>query len=118
MRNFAPSNKTTALATRLGVLVLAAFFAAIFIMPTASMQEGPAPVSIEAVDKEAPSSKSPMTKPGQPVAPVQLDDPRPNAPEVASNYAFATATNASLTDMSAGTTQLLGANLDDTASTV
>jgi hypothetical protein len=40
----------------------------------------------------------------------------PNAPQVAGNYTFTTATNASLTDMSVGTTQLLGANIDDTAS--
>lgn len=39
-----------------------------------------------------------------------------DAPEVASNYVFATATNGSLNDMSTGTTQLLAANLDDTAS--
>lgn len=40
------------------------------------------------------------------------------APEVASsnNYVFVGATNGSLTDMSTGTTQLLGANIDDTAS--
>lgn len=37
-------------------------------------------------------------------------------PLVASNYGFSTATNASLTDMSTGTTQLLAANIDDTAS--
>ncbi|MDX6696266.1 MAG: hypothetical protein QOF02_3869 [Blastocatellia bacterium] len=40
----------------------------------------------------------------------------PSGPEVAGNYSFTTATNASLTDMSAGTTQLLAANIDDTAS--
>ncbi len=40
----------------------------------------------------------------------------PSGPEVASNYSFTTATNASLNDMSTGTTQLLGANIDDTAS--
>jgi FG-GAP-like repeat/Fibronectin type III domain len=40
----------------------------------------------------------------------------PQGPEVAGNYTFTTATNASLTDMSSGTTQLLAANIDDTAS--
>ena len=69
----------------------------------------------QALDREAPNSKTPMTKPGQLLAPIQLDAPRPNAPEVASNYTFATATNASLTDMSAGTTNSLGADVDDTA---
>ena len=72
----------------------------------------------QAVDREAPYSKMPITKPGQPLVPTQLDARRPNAPEVASNYTFATATNASLTDMSVGTTTLVGANLDDTASAV
>ena len=72
----------------------------------------------QALDREAPNSKTPMTKPGQTLAPIQLDAPRPNTPQVASNYTFATATNASLTDMSAGTTTLVGANLDDTASAV
>ncbi len=37
----------------------------------------------------------------------------PEAPTVASNYAFATATNGSLTDMSTATTQLVAANIDD-----
>ena len=40
----------------------------------------------------------------------------PNEVTVASNYVFATAVNASLTDMSTGTTQILGPNLDDIAS--
>jgi len=42
----------------------------------------------------------------------------PQAAEVASNYTPSTVTTASLTDMSAGTTQLVGANLDDTPSAV
>lgn len=40
----------------------------------------------------------------------------PQAVENTSNYSFATTTTASLTDMSTGTTQLLAANIDDTAS--
>ncbi len=40
------------------------------------------------------------------------------APDVARNYAILTTTSGSLTDMSTGTTQLLGANIDDTASGV
>ncbi|MBN8481130.1 MAG: DUF11 domain-containing protein [Xanthomonadales bacterium] len=42
----------------------------------------------------------------------------PDVPDAASNYAFATGTDASLTNMSTGTTQLLGPNVDDTASAV
>ena len=118
MRNFVSFSKSTALAARLGLFISTVLFAAALIAPTAFMQQDAAPVSTAAVDLEAPTSKTAMTKPGQPVAPMQLDAPRPNAPEVASNYVFATATNASLTDMSAGTTTLVGANLDDTASAV
>src|SRR5438045_2878632 len=40
----------------------------------------------------------------------------PDATIAASNYVFSTATNASLTDMSSGTTQLLGPDINDTAS--
>jgi hypothetical protein len=50
--------------------------------------------------------------------PAQPELAIPNAIEVAGNYAFNTGTTGSLTDMSAGTTQLVGANLDDTASAV
>src|SRR5205807_766228 len=40
----------------------------------------------------------------------------PDATTAASNYVFSTATNASLTDMSGGTIQLLGPNTNDVAS--
>ncbi|HNR90780.1 MAG TPA: fibronectin type III domain-containing protein, partial [Dokdonella sp.] len=42
----------------------------------------------------------------------------PDAVMVASNYAFATTTTGSLTDMSTGTTQVVAPNADDTASAV
>src|SRR5215831_5607072 len=45
------------------------------------------------------------------VLPVAASKAAPSA----SNYTFSTATNASLTDMSSGTTQLIGPNVDDTA---
>src|SRR3954468_15920905 len=44
--------------------------------------------------------------------------PRANAQANAANYTFSTTTTGSLTNMSSGTTQLLAANLDDTASPV
>ncbi|GEM_PF-1141416 len=47
--------------------------------------------------------------------PSETPSDRPTI-EVASNYSFATTTTGSLTDMSTGTTQLLAANIDDTAS--
>ena len=49
--------------------------------------------------------------------PAGKQDPMsPDAVNNTANYAFITATDASLTDMSTGTTQLLAANIDDTAS--
>ena len=71
----------------------------------------------QALDREAPYSKTPVTKSGEKSV-EQPNVSRPNSVEVASNYVFATATNASLTDMSAGTTQLVAADQDDTASAV
>lgn len=71
----------------------------------------------QVVDRDPPNSKTPMTK-GEPTSPEQPSVGGPNSVEVASNYAFTTATNASLTDMSTGTTQLVAANQDDTASAV
>lgn len=53
-----------------------------------------------------------------PAPPENTEGFIPQGPEVASNYTFGTTTTGSLTDMSSGTTQLLGANLDDTASAV
>jgi hypothetical protein len=44
------------------------------------------------------------------------DDPLVPGLANSNNYTFVTQTNASLTDMSSGTTQLLAANIDDTAS--
>src|ERR1044071_4020266 len=64
--------------------------------------------------RETPAKGEPPAK-GAP--PVKGPGPAfPQAPTNTSNYAFTTATNASLTDMSTGTTQLLAANIDDTAS--
>ncbi|MBL8299996.1 MAG: hypothetical protein JNN30_16780 [Rhodanobacteraceae bacterium] len=56
--------------------------------------------------------------PKQERAPDAVEEP-PNstsAQRVAAAYAFATTTTGSLTDMSTGTTNLLAANIDDTAS--
>ncbi|HKI02664.1 MAG TPA: fibronectin type III domain-containing protein, partial [Thermoanaerobaculia bacterium] len=47
-----------------------------------------------------------------------LSAPSANAQANAANYSFSTTTTGSLTNMSSGTTQLLGANIDDTASPV
>ena len=124
MRIFAKLNNRTALATRLGVIILAAFFLATFIAPSAFMQAGSGQVQVadpSVVLSNLPSKgKGETTKPG--VAAPNDEAAKAEAvttglaPEVASNYVFTTATNASLTDMSAGTTQLVAANLDDVAS--
>ncbi|HYV07892.1 MAG TPA: C25 family cysteine peptidase, partial [Blastocatellia bacterium] len=62
--------------------------------------------------KPEPRQNEPAQQAGKP----GLADPR--AVENASNYTFATATNASFTDMSSGTTQIVGPAADDTASTL
>jgi hypothetical protein len=75
-------------------------------------QPAGADVAVGMASKELPRDKNDKSEP-----PVKGQDPViPNAASVASNYVFSTATNASLTDMSSGTTQLLAANIDDTAS--
>ncbi|MCU1268000.1 MAG: hypothetical protein JWM21_4318 [Acidobacteria bacterium] len=71
----------------------------------------------QAVDREPPQSKIPVTK-GERPSPEQPEIARPSAAEVASNYSFNTGTVASLTDMSTGTTQLVAADQDDTPSAV
>ncbi|MGH9874322.1 MAG: DUF4214 domain-containing protein [Pyrinomonadaceae bacterium] len=115
MRNFAQLYQRTTLAARVGVVLCAALFLAASISPTASMQEEGAPTQAldRAIEK---SGRIPSLEPAR--AEANQAAPAPLTPEVAGNYAFATATNASLTDMSTGTTQLLGANIDDTASTL
>jgi hypothetical protein len=126
MRNFAPSNKTTALVTRLGVLVIAAFFAAIFIMPTASMQEDSAPVQMhvqvaDANAKGSGESKSRVSKEEAAKGIVQSQAaPPPFAPDAitGTTYVFSSAAAVALEDMSTGTTQLVAAGSDDGASPV
>jgi hypothetical protein len=80
------------------------------------MQEGSAPVQTaeranHKLTRAAPkkdSTADQATPEGSVTAPL--------TPEVASNYVFVTATNASLTDMSAGTTTLVVADTDDSPS--
>jgi hypothetical protein len=71
-----------------------------------------ADMCVGAVERELPRDKNNKTEP-----PITKQEPVfPQIPTTTTNYAFSTATNASLTDMSSGTTQLLAANIDDTAS--
>ena len=110
MRNFAPLNQRTALAVRLGVISSVFLFLLAVIAPIATLQEG----SLAPASPELAIPKQGRLVP-QDIA-TESSAPAPMAPEVASNYAFVAATNGSLTDMTVGTTQLLGANIDDTAS--
>jgi uncharacterized repeat protein (TIGR01451 family) len=69
-----------------------------------------------ATEASALSSRLNQLAPKAGQAPDNVVQTIPFVPSVAGNYAFATTTTGSLTDMSSGTTQLLGANVDDTAS--
>src|ERR1044072_8666940 len=110
-------------ATRLYIAALtlaAALVATVIMLPTAFTQSGDQSLSTARIDKADSTAK----ESGGKSAPTEIIAPpagkqSPAIPQVitvASNYTFATATNASLTDMSSGTTQLLAANIDDTAS--
>ena len=85
-----------------------------FMQKSSPPGETPPPATAEKAGETLP------TRPGggkgeQP--PESKQDPMiPQVINNAANYAFSTATDASLTDMSSGTTQLLAANIDDTAS--
>ena len=69
----------------------------------------------ESLGKGLPTRPGSDTKGEQP--PAGKQDPMiPQIINDTANYTFATATDGSLTDMSSGTTQLLAANIDDTAS--
>src|SRR6185295_8052774 len=111
MREFVPSKHRVVLATRLGVAICAAFLLAAFMAPRASMQEGSSTAAqverfSDRVDPASAKNDPRLAAAAQPA----MSAPAPLAPEVAGNYVFTTATNASLTDMSVGTTQLLAAN--------
>ena len=117
---------------RLLSVITAVLVAAMILSVTGFMQSGGR--------QSAPSAPAPLTKTGPvsalvdqkehckdcaalkgaeaPIPDAQPSALTPSSPQVASNYTFATATNASLTDMSTGTTQLVAANQDDTASAV
>ncbi len=68
----------------------------------------------ERISKVAISPKAAGKDRVQQIRPARL----PGAPVDATSYAFATSTSGSFTDMSSGTTQLLGAGLDDSSSAV
>ena len=121
------------LANRLAIALLAlasALIASTIIQVTAFTQSGAQSDLIEKVglmvgggsknrlpENTASPGGSKNTPPENTAPPAgKQSPPLPQVITVASNYTFATATNASLTDMSAGTTQLLAANIDDTAS--
>ena len=105
--------------------VAVAFVISALLTPTARMQE---PASKVLAAREVSFSSEQKTEASLPkekadalfvaTTPAQPELARPNAIEVAGNYAFNTGTTGSLTDMSTGTTTLVGANLDDTASAV
>ena len=117
MKKSAQLKNRTSLAVRLSVFISAAVLAAAFTIPTAFMQERSGQVqNAERLNPKV--NSAPAKKELVDDASAKSEAPAPQTPEVASNYAFTTAANASLSDMSSGTTQLVAANLDDTASAV
>ena len=112
-------------ATRLSIAALtlaAALVASVIMLPTAFTQSGDQSLSTARIEK-VDSTVIGIGSGGKNAPPETIAPPTgkqsPSIPQVitvASNYTFATATNGSLTDMSSGTTQLLAANIDDTAS--
>lgn len=85
-----------------------------FMQKSTPPGEAPTPGATEKVGETLPSRPG-DGKGEQPPAGKQ-DPMSPEAVTNTANYAFSTTTDASLTDMSSGTTQLLAANIDDTAS--
>lgn len=101
--------------TRILFLVLAVTVATVPMVPvTAFTQDGP-----EITAKPIAGMESQFVDGAKRIPPVSARNSDwyfPGAIENAANYTFSTDTTASLTDMSNGTTQLLAANIDDTAS--
>jgi hypothetical protein len=117
-----PSQRTT-LAARLSLIVFAALFLAVFIEPRASMQEGSAPVQVaeRATDKLSRVATKEDSKAGESdEVTAESQAPSGLSPELITGvtYPFTSASGVVLEDMSSGTTQLVGAGQDDTASAV
>lgn len=109
------------LAIRFSITLLAlitAFVASAIIQKpafTQSIQQGSAADAMERV--EAAIGKGTKNSfPENSTPPVNAGPVKPQEVNTAADYVFSTATNASFTDMSSGTTQLVGPTQDDTAS--
>ncbi|HJQ68022.1 MAG TPA: C25 family cysteine peptidase [Blastocatellia bacterium] len=121
MKKISPYLKPTFFNSRLYIALIAIAILA-FASRTAFMQKanGPGETATPAASAAEKAGDRLPAGPGggkgeQP--PAGKQDPMiPNEITNTANYAFATATDGSLTDMSTGTTQLLAANIDDTAS--
>jgi hypothetical protein len=123
-----PWSSKTFLLTNAAAIFAAAFF---LIAGSAEAASKPAQIQAPAVQSVQAQPATRVEKPTLPAnqraATLQAEErdaaPETNAvaaPDAAttSAYTFATTTTGSLTDMSAGTTQLVAANQDDTASTL
>jgi hypothetical protein len=117
-KNSTPTtSKTTG--ARLFIILTALVILASIITATAYMQQDSpaAPQPAARLDKKiATGAKDGVDKLGAAIN--QETALGPQGPEATGNYAFTTATNASLTDMSSGTTTIVAADQDDTASLV
>jgi hypothetical protein len=120
MRKFGTRTNKFTLAARFGFIICGALLLAAYITPKASMQDGSSvsQAQIERISDRVDPASAKNDPRLAAAAKTESSAPAPLAPEVAGNYVFTTATNASLTDMSVGTTQLIAADQDDTASAV
>ena len=114
MNSLVPKKSWLALPSRFALMV-GALVIAIYLMPTAFMQE-PAPALVtEKAEATLAHVKTDLSE--EVTGPMA---PSPLAPDLVTitSYPFTSAAGVSLEDMSTGTTQLVGASQDDTASAV
>jgi hypothetical protein len=114
-----PKFKAT-LRTRLAIVIVTALVVATVIFVSGFAQEDQQSKSIAVpesritldVTRPEPSEKIAV----EPETPLEVSPDEILAAASSANYSFVTATDGTMTDMSTGTTQLLAANTDDTAS--
>jgi hypothetical protein len=117
MKNFALFYKRTTLVQRLGLVISVALLVAGIMAPKASMQEAGSPSTQMAAAIDARSSRPVEdSKPGG--ESVEAQGPLAVETVTGVSYPFTSAAGIALEDMSTGTTQLVAAAQDDTASAV
>ena len=114
MKTFAPTTQRASQIARLGAILATFLFLVVLIAPTVSMQEGgrQAQVAGRVTDK--------LSRAGTEEAASEPQAAAILAPETITltSYPFTSGSGVALEDMSSGTTQLVAASQDDTASVV